>query len=190
MNKTLFAAVLSTVLFSTASAFAQTKTYADADVIAATEKFDMTCNEPVNKSVEKIDFKFRYEWDGPTDPERSVTYFIVTCQAGAYNENSVLLRASAYDDTLTPVGFAVPRLNTAGKIAGFTAEVVTGYLTYDEPTKTLGIYSKSRGIGDLYVSGTYELHEDEVILRGYTIDNVAGDNVEVPPVYENKEPLE
>lgn len=190
MNKTFFAAVLSIVLFSTVSAFAQSKTFSEADAIAVSDKLEMYCNPDMPKYVEKIAFKFRYDYEDAKSPERTANYFAVTCVAGAYNESSVLLRASDESETLHPVSFAVPRINGAGKLVGFTADVVTGSLTYDAAAKTLSIFSKGRGIGDLYVAGTYELHENEVILRSYTIDNIEGDDMEVPPIYENKEPLE
>ncbi len=163
--------------------------FGDSDALAAAAKYDMGCNVGIAPTVERISNSFKYSYETPTDPIHTQEYFIVTCSAGAYNENSVLLRISPYDTELRAVSFAAPQINNKGKLVGFTADVVTGYLTYDVKTETLTSFTKGRGIGDLYVSGTYQLFETDVILREYTIDNVPGDDQVVPPIFKSKEPI-
>lgn len=163
--------------------------YGDSDALAAAAKYDMGCNVGQTPTVERISNSFRYSYETPQDPIHTQEYFIVTCQAGAYNANSVLLRISPYDTELRAISFAAPQINNKGKLVGFTADVVTGYLAYDTKTETLTSFSKGRGIGDLYVSGTYQLFETDVILREYTIDNVPGDDQVVPPIFKSKEPI-
>ena len=163
--------------------------YSDADALTAAAKYDMSCNEGVPPSVQRFGIAFKYSYETPSDPARVQEYFIVTCAAGAYNENSVMLRINDYDTELRAVSFAAPMINRKGKIVGYTADVVTGYLSFDPKTETVTSFSKGRGIGDLYVSGTYQLVETDVVLREYTIDNVPGDSKVVPPIFKSKEPF-
>lgn len=191
MNKTYLGTVLSIVLLTATNAFSQVKTFTKADAIAASAAYNMGCIDETKKIAEKIDFKFVYGYEATTGRERTTTYFNVSCAASVEKAISVLLRVSDSATTLQPVSFAVPRLNSSGQVVGFTASVVAGYLNYDPATKTLSTLSKGRGLGDLYVSvsGLYQLHETEVILRSYTIDAVEGDDEVVPPIFESQAPL-
>lgn len=162
--------------------------FGDSDALAAAEKYDMTCNDLSQRTVEHISVSYKLDYETAKDPIREQQYFIVSCLAGAYNDNSVLLRVD-YDDQLRAVSFASPEINRKGKIIGFSADVVTGALSYNAKKQTLTSFSKGRGIGDLYVSGTYQIFETQVILREYTIDNVPGDAKVVPPIYKSTEPM-
>jgi hypothetical protein len=146
----------------------------------------MGCNEytpPIEPSVTRIAITYRYSYEKPTDPLRESAYFIVSCAAGAYNETSVLISADPYAKVLRPVPLASPVISK-NKIVGFSAEIVTGSLSFDPKTSTLTMFSKGRGLGDMYVMAKYRLFETQVILREYTNDNVEGDNVLVKPIFK------
>ncbi len=164
--------------------------FAATDALAEAAKYDMGCNESMPADAERITVSFKYSYEDATAPMREQGYFIVTCMAGAYNSNSVLLTEDTYGGVLRPVPLAAPMMNSKGKLVGFTAEIVTGHLSFDKTTNQLSTFSKGRGIGDMYVHGVYQLFETQVILREYTIDNVEGDNVEVKPIFKSTQPID
>lgn len=159
---------------------APTTAFGPTDALAEAAKYDMGCNGSMPPTADRISISFKYSYDTPTDPTREQAYWVVTCAAGAYNENSVLLRED-YDGVLRPVPLAVPQLNNKGKLVGFTAEIVNGVITFDPKTEMITTFSKGRGVGDLFNSGSYQLFETQVILREYTIDNKPGEQY-VPPI--------
>ena len=188
-------AALTTVMLTATIAIADTpKVFTEADAIEESKKFDMMCNKIDDQEAEreaaKIDFDFSYSYDDAAAPARSVTYFIVTCDAGAYNRSSVLLRVNDYEGTLNPVALAAPRTTKKGVITGWMAEVVNSQLSYDPATHKLRSMAKGRGIGDMGVIATYELFENDVVLREYFIDSQAGKGEAPGIVYESTLPLD
>lgn len=181
--------------FATATTPIHVKTPTAADAIAESDTYDMYCNDGIPKTVEKIDHFFRYSYEGPKDAMHGLSYFIVSCSAGAYNASSMMFRVeSSYSrgktvEVLKPVSFAVPRTNNKDQIVGWSADVVTAALAYDKKTNQLTSFSKGRGLGDLYVLGTYALIEDEVVLRKYEVDNKEGDDDAATVVFEATQPL-
>ncbi len=194
-----FTATFAAVLFMGSFAFASEgmlpvptpKTaFGEADALAEAKKFDMGCNEWATSEVERISVSFKYSYEDASDPVREQGYFIVRCTAGAYNTSSVLLSEDTYAGVLRPVPLSVPLTNRKNKLVGFTAEIVTGDLSFDPKTSLLSTFSKGRGIGDMYVHGIYQLFETQVVLREYTIDNVEGDDVEVKPIFKATQPID
>ncbi len=194
-----FTTTLAAVLFMGSFAFASegmlptpvpTTVFGEADALTEAAKYDMGCNEGMPMEVERIAVSFKYSYEDATAPMREQGYFIVKCMAGAYNTNSVLLTEDKYAGVLRPVPLSAPMTNKKGKLVGFTAEIVTGDLTFDPATNLLSTFSKGRGIGDMYVYGLYQIYETQVILREYTIDNVEGDDIEVKPIFKATQPID
>ncbi len=205
MKKAYFSEVLAKVMLTSAlvcastlsahSAFAETPKLplTEADAVQASKAYDMGCNDfedqVAERYVEKVDFKYKYSYDTSKDPERTTSYFIVTCTAGAYNSTSVLFRVEPYANVLQPVALATPRVNRDGKVTGFSADVINAGLSYDATTGTITSFAKGRGIGDMYVLGTYKLYESDVVLVKYFIDSEEGDGEKPGVVYESKLPI-
>lgn len=191
LNKTKM--VVLAALLSGTSAFAQTPANPTADdAMKASEAFDMSCNVDQPKSTETVVYEYRSRYDKPTDPVRTKTFFIVTCGAGAYNENSILFRIdSKYEQTgevplLVPVALPTPVWNKQNQIMGFSAEIVNPYISYDKATKEFTTFAKGRGIGDAFNSGTYGIQEGQVVLRKYVMDNTFNGRVNPKVIYESK----
>ncbi len=191
----VLATAFSTLMLTSTFAFAASpaKVFTDADAIAESKKYDMMCNDFDNQEaeryVEKIENEYKFNYEEATAPARKVVYFIVSCTAGAYNSNSVLLRVNEYEGKLNAVSLATPRTNAKGEVTGWVADVVQPGLSYDSTTRELTSWAKGRGIGDMYVVGTYELYEADVVLRKYFIDSEEGEGEAPGLVYESKLPL-
>ena len=169
------------------------KAFTEADAITESKKYDMMCNDygdqEAERYVEKVENEYKYSYDTAKDPVRKVEYFIVSCTAGAYNSSSVLLRVNSYENKLDAVALATPRTNAKGTVTGWMADVVQPGMGFDPKTRQLTTWAKGRGIGDMYVLGTYELFEADVVLRKYFIDSEEGDGEAPGLVYESKLPL-
>lgn len=157
----------------------------EQDVLNFSTQYLKHCSETSPPSVEKIVHTFRYQYDSPKDPLHTLTLYVVTCQSGAYNSSSLLVKNDLYDG-LQVVPLASPKLDEKSKKTfGMTSQLLVGGITYKEKEKTLTSFTKGRGIGDMSFSATYLLHEDSVVLKKADYDGTADGKINPIRVYQS-----
>ena len=123
-----------------------------------------------------IDVRADYE-DAPLE---TFTLYRLSCGAGAYNLIDLWLVA-APDGPPEPAAFPVPLAEPVYAdeasevleridVTGFTAEPTLVNSSYDPETRTITSYSKWRGIGDAYESGTWRFDYGRFVLTDYEVD--------------------
>lgn len=93
------------------------------------------------------------------------------CMRGAYNFLSVFFQER--DNELTPLHFADPIIDTEKKaITGFSSTHYLVNVSIDTKAKTIGAFSKHRGMGDAYSRYTYTLNpEGRFVLTEFEQDS-------------------
>lgn len=110
----------------------------------------------------------------------TVTIFQVPCDAGAYNTIDVWMLALP-DGAPQPIAFATPTFDIdyaddseqkveRTEVNGFAATLRLINSSFDPEQRTITSYSKWRGLGDAYDSGTWRLEYDRFVLTGYEVD--------------------
>lgn len=133
------------------------------------------------ESDERFELRFRYSYETASDPEHVAVLYHLACTAGAYNMINVYVLRNEYDE-MSVVSFAEPELDIRyenddfeGKvesmtIIGFTASPTVVNSGFDPQRQTITSFSKWRGIGDAWSSGTWRFHEGRFILVRYEVD--------------------
>ena len=103
------------------------------------------------------------------DNVRSYQLFEIPCTRGAYNFGSVYYLADAYG-VLKHVTFAEPAVNGKDQIIGFETSELLINSGFEPKTLTLGFFSKGRGLGDCFTSGTYKFVNGRFLLKQYESD--------------------
>ena len=125
-------------------------------------------------------------------PER-YTLYRFSCDAGAYNLIDVWMIAYP-DGTPEPLAFATPRIDVTyadpeetvvatTAVIGFGSDPSLINSDYDAETRTIRSFSKWRGIGDAYESGTWTFRRGEFVLTSYEIDPTFDGEVTPVTVY-------
>ena len=124
---------------------------------------------------------FRYDYETDADPEHLVTLFRFFCHRGAYNESHVYYLADETGE-VTPLQFARPALDIRYedddhekavegiRIVGFTTSPWLVNSDYDPQTRTIGEFSKWRGIGDASTTATWAFYQGSFRLVRYDVD--------------------
>lgn len=127
------------------------------------------------------DIAFHYTYDTPDEPERKATLIRFYCSRGAYNETHVYYLANDIGD-LRELQFAMPELDIHYQDGDSEKKVesinVIGFNTvdglvnsdYDPATKTLGSWSKWRGVGDASSIGKWIFRNGDFALVKFDVD--------------------
>lgn len=157
----------------------------DALLERAQARFDAahraTCQGDPTMAPERHDIRFRYEYDTDAEPERVVSLFRFFCGRGAYNESFVYYFADELGD-LRQLAFAEPELDIryvdegdtsqldSMRIIGFTSSDRLINSEYDPQTRTIGSWSKWRGLGDASSIGKWMFRNGDFTLVRYDVD--------------------
>lgn len=114
----------------------------------------------------------------------------VPCNLGAYNSDQYWL-LTRDPDSVEILSFARPELAisysdtdsasvSSLEIAGFPSSTIVPNSDYDPDTRSIGSFSKWRGLGDASSSGRWEFRDGSFMLREYHVD--ASYDGEINPV--------
>lgn len=165
----------------------------DKTAIAAARDFVLSalpgqCDDDVSMYGDDAGFtgtayplSWKPDWGGENDPDQHATLYQVFCMAGAYN----LVHAYVFkpqDDAFSLISFAEPvytydyandeqtELKAAPKLTGFSTTATLVNSEFDAEAGTLTSFSKWRGLGDAWSSGTWAFTAGVVVLSAYEID--------------------
>lgn len=95
-----------------------------------------------------------------------------TCQRGAYNITSVILKKNQMTAEIYPLSFAVPEISSEEpvRIVGYSTTVFLVNVNYSKESKELITFSKWRGIGDAFAFYAYLMTPENSILKKIEID--------------------
>lgn len=99
----------------------------------------------------------------------SYQLFEIPCSRGAYNFGSVYYLADNYGQ-LKRLTFAEPAMGEKGKVIGWETSEVLINSGFEPKDLTLSFFSKGRGIGDCFTSGTYKFVNGSFLLKTYDYD--------------------
>ena len=124
--------------------------------------------------------KFRYDSDSADQPERLYTLYRFSCAMYAYNLGEAYYLKDDYGE-ISPVSFAEPDLDIAYAddssekvksmaIGGWRASTLLINSEFDEKSAAITSFSKWRGVGDAFSSGSWEFRNGEFVLKSYAVD--------------------
>lgn len=136
---------------------------------------------------------YRAPYEDEADPKRLVILHKLPCFYGAYNFGEVWFVETEYEG-LMPLHFAEPQLDieyaddeetavAAMTITGFTTQPALINAEFDEETRTITSYSKWRGLGDAFSSGTWTFREGKFVLTHYEVDATFNDEIDPVTVF-------
>lgn len=140
--------------------------------------FGMTEGMFQDTPADVYEIEDRADYEGA--PLKRYTLYRFSCDAGAYNLIDAWMLA-APDISPEPIAFATPAFDVSyadeeqtevegTSVTGFTAEPTLINSSYDPETRTITSYSKWRGLGDAYESGTWRFERGRFVLIGYEAD--------------------
>jgi hypothetical protein len=123
---------------------------------------------------------FRYDYEQDNGPDRTLILHQLPCFYGAYNFGSLWFTETEFEG-LVPLHFAEPEFDidyADDEQTTFNDMTVTGYTTnpalinaeFDEETLAITSFSKWRGLGDAFSSGTWEFRSGKFVLTRYEVD--------------------
>lgn len=136
-------------------------------------------------SATEYNLSFRYSSEDASAEPNKVRFVEYLCFRGAYNFGFVYL-LGVVDEPLLPVEFAVPQVDIIyGKtddgeddfevveridMVGFSTQSDLINPSFKLKTMTLETYSKFRGVGDAFSSGTWVFRNGKFVLVRYVMD--------------------
>lgn len=133
-----------------------------------------------NEEPQAFDLEFRASYETAADPPRKATLFRFTCAYYAYNQSEAYFLADDYGQ-ISPVAFAEPDLDivyadeegTRVKsltVAGFTTQALLINSDFDPASLTITSFSKWRGVGDAFSTGSWVFRNGQFVLTAYAAD--------------------
>lgn len=103
------------------------------------------------------------------DNIRDYQLFEMPCTRGAYNFGSAYYLADAYG-TLQHVSFAEPAFGPKDEVIGWETSKLLINSGFEPKDLTVSFFSKGRGLGDCFSSGTYKFVDGRFLLKRYDYD--------------------
>jgi hypothetical protein len=140
-----------------------------------------SCQPEEGDEPQVHDISFRYTSDTDDEPEREATLIRIFCSRGAYNEIHVYYLANDIGD-LRELHFATPELDIHYEdgdsdkkveninVVGFTTADGLVNSEYDPDSKSIGSWSKWRGIGDASSIGKWIFRNGDFALVKFEVD--------------------
>ncbi|MAS04734.1 MAG: hypothetical protein CL534_08580 [Ahrensia sp.] len=153
------------------------------DLAKATYKGDTCWWDRVEADIDQFnawDLTFRYEYEKEDGPDRSARLYQMPCTYGAYNIGSIFFFQTEFEG-LGPLHFAQPELDIeygsdddsvveAIDVIGFHTAYAVINADYDPESQTITSFSKWRGIGDAFSSGTWNFIDGHFVLTRFDVD--------------------
>lgn len=155
------------------------------EMSASCEKAADTAGGANPPDVYPIDYKTADA--GADEPPRTFTLFAFACSMAAYNSAEVYY---GFDDVegIRRLSFAAPHLDLAYEdeeqsklksmaVNGFESDEMLVNSEYDAQSKSIGFFSKWRGIGDAASSGEYQFKDGRFVLVKYDVDPTTDEKI-------------